>query len=65
MNCPAQLSQEEVAAIMTARGYPMGRGRVHQIEKTALEKLRADPILRMFFENLGTVMRKRKERNRR
>lgn len=33
-------SQEEVAAIMTARGFPMGRANVWNIEKRALAKLR-------------------------
>jgi DNA-directed RNA polymerase sigma subunit (sigma70/sigma32) len=31
----------EVAKIMTAKGYPMSKGRVYQIEKQAVYKLRA------------------------
>lgn len=38
-------TQTEVAQIMTDRGYPMGRGRVHQIEKEALEKIRRHPLI--------------------
>lgn len=43
-------THSEISAIMTQRGYPMSRTRVHQIEKKALLKLRSDPILRRVFE---------------
>ena len=33
-------TMEEVAAIMTRRGYPMGRGLVYQLERKAIAKLR-------------------------
>jgi len=40
------LTQQEVAEIMTSRGFPMTRARVHQIEQRALAKLRKDASLR-------------------
>lgn len=54
-NLPAIRTQTEVAQIMTERGYPMGRGRVYQIEKAALEKLAASQELREIAEELGYV----------
>jgi hypothetical protein len=39
-------SHEEVAAIMTARGYPMGRRRVQQLEKAAIGKLKRSRVIR-------------------
>jgi hypothetical protein len=40
LNCDAERTQEEVAAIMTARGYPMKRAAVYEIERRALRKIR-------------------------
>lgn len=36
----AVLTMEQVAEIMTRRGYPMGRGLVYQLERKAIAKLR-------------------------
>jgi hypothetical protein len=52
-NCA--LTHEEVAAIMTQRGYPMCRGRVWQIEKKALKKLAADPMFRDVASEMGFI----------
>lgn len=38
-------TQEEVARIMTERGYPMSRGRVQQIEQAAMRKLARNAAL--------------------
>jgi len=48
-------TQSEVAQIMTDRGYPMSRGRVHQLEKQAIEKLRErlQQIADRYFEDCG------------
>ncbi len=46
-------THEEVAAIMTARGYPMCRGRVWQIERDALKKMAADKAIREVAAELG------------
>lgn len=40
INSDAEKTQEEVAAIMTARGYPMKRAAVYEIERRALRKIR-------------------------
>lgn len=47
------LTHEEVAAIMTNRGFPMCRGRVWQIERSALKKIAADPVIRQMADDLG------------
>lgn len=39
--CTGIRSHLEVAQIMTRRGYPMSRGLVYQIERMAINKLRA------------------------
>lgn len=36
------LSHRQIAEIMTARGYPMGKSRVYEIERRALAKLRRE-----------------------
>jgi hypothetical protein len=53
-NCA--LTHAEVAEIMTARGYPMCRGRVWQIEKKALQKLAAEPEFREVAAELGFIL---------
>jgi virulence-associated protein VapD len=46
-------SQEDVARIMTERGFKMSRGRVYQLEKAALEKITQDPEIRAIAAELG------------
>src|SRR4051794_813135 len=46
-------SQREVAAIMTKRGFPMSRSRVHQIELRALQKIKASKELEEFKNGLA------------
>lgn len=47
------LTHEEIASIMTERGYPMCRGRVWQIERRALQKIAEDPIIRQLACDFG------------
>ena len=46
-------TQEEVACIMTDRGYPMSRNAVYQIERRAMAKLARIPILAALAADLG------------
>lgn len=52
-NLSAVLTHEEVAAIMTDRGFPMCRGRVWQIERAAFRKIAANAEVRELAEELG------------
>lgn len=51
------LSQREVAAVMTARGYPMCQRAVWETEQRALKKLARDPVLAILFDDLKRVFR--------
>lgn len=48
-------THEEIAAIMTKRGYPMCRGRVWQLERRALQKIAEDATIRQFASDLGLL----------
>ena len=47
------LTQSQVAALMTERGYPMSRSRVDQIEQKALAKIALDPLIRKMAVDFG------------
>lgn len=51
-NEDAHRTQEEVAEIMTQRGYPMSRARVQQIEEAAIKKMKRHPLMRELAELL-------------
>lgn len=46
-------THEEIAAIMTKLGHPMCRGRVWQIERSALKKIARHPLIRKLAEEYG------------
>jgi hypothetical protein len=55
-NCDITLmTHEKIAEIMTQKGYPMCRGRVWQIEKSALEKIAANPSIRAAAIEMGLI----------
>jgi hypothetical protein len=45
-------SQDEVAAIMTARGYPMTGSNIYCTERRVFEKLRRDPVLQRLLREM-------------
>jgi hypothetical protein len=52
---PSLLTHEQIAAIMAERGYPMHRGRVWQIERSALRKIAKDETIRRIAQELGIL----------
>ena len=46
VNFDAVRTYEEVARILTERGEPITKGGVFMAERSALQKLRLDPVLR-------------------
>lgn len=51
-------TQQQVAQLMTERGYPMSRARVGEIEAKALRKMRKHPLMRELAKQLELLTRK-------
>ena len=56
---PVALTHREIAEIFCNRGDPITEGGVFMAEQSALKKMRKDPELREFFDDLGRLLRRR------